>query len=277
MRLFIGAKIHQKHKVTIMIKAIALSLTSITLCASAFANEITVSESIKQCYSSQSDGTPFTFQIVEIFDGIIFADYNIGGEFDRPFNRLFKELEDGSWYFRSAKDDYLTELTINTSYNYKTTNLITEAIEYDYSNPNVCEEISITETLTYNEEEVQEHCDKEWTKRGERDDRMFDYCIEKQNEGFNDLKEAVVKYENTPFIGNMFIDLIDNWTERGFTDYNQIDFQLRNNGESYLNIEWELNNADEEVRPILRKHLIYTFDPKEASYRHVEYRIEDDR
>lgn len=260
-----------------MLKPLLTTIAATVISTSAFANEITVSEPIKQCSTSQRDGTPFKYQIKEIFDGLIFADYNIGGQFDRPFNRLLKELDDGSWYFRGAKDDYLIELTINSSYNFQNTNLITEAIEYDYSNPNVCEEISITETLTYDEAAVQKHCDKEWTKRGERDDRMFDHCVERQLEGFEQLKEAVVKYENTPFIGNMFIDLIDKWTERDFTDYNQINFGLRNNGESYLNIEWELRNNDKEVRPILRKHLIYSFDPKEGSYEYIEHRIEDDR
>lgn len=260
-----------------MLKLILTTITATTMSTSVFANEITVSEAIKQCSSSQSDGTPFKYQIKEIFDGIKLADYNIDSIGDRPFNRLFKELDDGSWYFRGAKDDYLIELTINSSYNFKNTNLITEAIEHDYSNPNVCEEINIIKTLSYDGAAVEKHCDRKWTTRGERDDRMFDHCVKKQSEGFKQLREAVLKYEKIPFIGNMFIDLIDNLTERDFTDYNQIDFELRNNGESYLNIEWELKNNDNEVRPVLRKHLIYSFDPKEGSYKHLEHRIEDDR
>lgn len=260
-----------------MRKTIALSILAITLAYSAYADEVTVAEPIKQCSSTQSDGAPFKYQIIEIFDGLIFADYNVDTDSDQPFNRLFKELDDGSLYYRGADQDSLMELTIQDYYTFTNTNLVTETVIFNYSNPNKCKEITVTKTLRYHDEAVKDHCDRKWTKRGERDDRMFDHCVKTQAKGFEEIKDALVEYKGTPFIANMFINLIDTWTERDFTDYRLIASELRDNGESYLNIEWELNNADDEVRPILRTHLIYTFNPKNASYRSVEREIEDDR
>lgn len=261
-----------------MLKALLTIITATGISTSVFADEIIVSENIKLCAATTSENEPFQYHVVEVFDGLILADYNVEPLTDgRPFNRLFKKLNDGSWYYRGAATDSLMELTINDYYTFTNTNLITEAVEFDYSNPNKCDVFTITKPLTYDEKAVKQHCDKKWTKRGERDDRMYDHCVKEQVEGFAELKDAVVQYENIPFIANMFINLIDDWTERDFTDYDQIDFAIRNNGESYLNIEWELKNYDDEVRPLLRTHLIYDFDPKEASYRQLEYLIEEGR
>tara|TARA_R110002126_G_scaffold44282_1_gene126394 strand:+ start:4211 stop:4966 length:756 start_codon:yes stop_codon:yes gene_type:complete len=235
-------------------------------------------EVMKECSSLTSDDEPFQYRIFEIFDGIIFADYNVGDyETSDPFQRLFKKLDNGEYYFRSAIKDQLTELTIGTHYSFSNTHLITEEVLYDYSQPNVCIDYPSETSLSFNSEAVVAHCEKKWTKRGERDEDQIQFCTNKQTAGFDDLRVAVEEYKEIPLLVNMFDHLVDKWTERGFTDYNQIDYEVRLNGEGFLNIEYELKEDDKDVRPHLRSNLIFTFDPKEADYSLLEYSIESDR
>jgi hypothetical protein len=128
--------------------------------------------------------------------------------------------------------------------------------------------------LRFNNEAVVAHCEKEWTKRGERDEDQIQYCIDKQTEGFEDLRAAVEEYKETPGLVNMFDYLVGRWSERDFTNYPQVDYGLRLECESYLNIEYELKQDDEKIRPLLRDHLINRFDPKKVNYSQLEYSIE---
>ena len=61
-------------------------------------------------------------------------------------------------------------------------------------------------------------CHDKWTKRGELDRRMYNYCMQMQMDGYNELVQ-LHQYANQDFYSKTaFPYCQDKWTNRGVTD-----------------------------------------------------------
>lgn len=90
-------------------------------------------------------------------------------------------------------------------------------------------------------------CKDDWTKRGELDVGMYDYCMREQKEGYDDAKYL---YENElssyPWAAEVAEYYLDSWSDqsKGTVDYNMFGYSLDQAYESWLNAEYMLSNGE---------------------------------
>ena len=95
-----------------------------------------------------------------------------------------------------------------------------------------------------NLEAANAHCQKQWTKRGELDFEMHEYCMDGQIEGFSEALELSVLYGQQPRLEQLIAFAFDKWTERDMIQYEMIGYTLKEETESFLDIEYALKNGN---------------------------------
>jgi hypothetical protein len=84
------------------------------------------------------------------------------------------------------------------------------------------------------------HCKKEWTKRGELDKEMYNYCVEREKEGYDKMKRLEVKYKNYNWLQNLKSNIITEWTKAGVTEWRMVGYTLEKEIDAFLDIQYGL-------------------------------------
>ena len=100
------------------------------------------------------------------------------------------------------------------------------------------------DVIQFSEDNVTAFCKKEWTKRGQLDQEMFDYCARQQREGYQNLMDLADKNKESKWIGSLIAYSESKWTDKGITDYQMMAFQVNKEVEGFLDIEYEKNNGN---------------------------------
>ena len=96
------------------------------------------------------------------------------------------------------------------------------------------------------------HCRAEWTKRGELDKRMYDYCIKQEKEGYDEMLYIIEKNKNYEWLQDLKSDIIIKWTKAGVTQWRMVGYALEQELDAYLDLQYglshgEFNKADYNV------------------------------
>lgn len=83
-------------------------------------------------------------------------------------------------------------------------------------------------------------CRDKWTKRGELDRRMFAYCVGREQEGY---VATLKKFRKHDWIASTFPAIWAKWTNGGNTLYSQVAFNLKNEGEAFLDYVYASKEA----------------------------------
>lgn len=59
------------------------------------------------------------------------------------------------------------------------------------------------------------YCKENWTKRGVLDTGMYDYCVKKEIEGYNNLVFLVQKNSRLPWLQKAVDYSVDKWSKKG--------------------------------------------------------------
>jgi hypothetical protein len=81
-------------------------------------------------------------------------------------------------------------------------------------------------------------CTEEWTKRGVLNDEMFDYCMDKQHEGYQELVVQVAKYGDKPWAQPLLDYLINKWTKRGARNDEMLAYSFHEETEGWEDVEY---------------------------------------
>jgi hypothetical protein len=71
-----------------------------------------------------------------------------------------------------------------------------------------------------------EHCKSEWTKRGQLDQRMYDYCMKKEGDGYAEALILMDKYKSQPWIQDVVNFSIKEWTKSGVRQDSMVKFSM---------------------------------------------------
>tara|TARA_B100000575_G_C23054426_1_gene606968 strand:+ start:517 stop:981 length:465 start_codon:yes stop_codon:yes gene_type:complete len=111
-------------------------------------------------------------------------------------------------------------------------------ISFSYKN------IILANNFFYDLSKVTDTCKEKWTERGELDERMFQYCMKQQDEGYKDAVYLMEnKYQNIPLIDQVLTYAMNKWLTRKEYDYNMVRYEIEEQSEGYLDVKWDLDNG----------------------------------
>jgi len=70
------------------------------------------------------------------------------------------------------------------------------------------------------------YCQDEWSKRGVLDQRMYNFCMSKEAEGYQKLVVLVNKYRNIPWLQTAINYSVSEWTKKGSRQDSMVYFTL---------------------------------------------------
>lgn len=91
--------------------------------------------------------------------------------------------------------------------------------------------------------QVEAFCREEWTKRGELDRSMFNYCVRRQRDGHVAMLAALKKFGANDWIASLFPTIWNRYTEKGHTNYTMVAFSLEKQGDAFLDYEFARKEA----------------------------------
>ena len=99
-------------------------------------------------------------------------------------------------------------------------------------------------------------CSEKWTKRGELDNRMYDYCIEGQMEGYEDVKQYH-RYIDQEFYSQIAYPYCSKkWTKRSVVDTRMLAYCLEQEIEGIKDVMYYRERYDaEQVNNIVGRAL----------------------
>ena len=104
--------------------------------------------------------------------------------------------------------------------------------------------ITSASEIVFNASKATDSCKDKWTSRGVLDENMFSYCMNQQTDGY---KEAIYltesKYQNIPLIEEIVTYAMNRWLTRKEYLYDMVSYEIENQSEAYLDLEWDLNNG----------------------------------
>lgn len=102
------------------------------------------------------------------------------------------------------------------------------------------------------DQNIHTHCSKKWTKRGQLNQLMYNYCAKLQRNGLAELYELRSKYRDLEWIKQAEKEIAKKWTKRGVTNYLMVHFGLNLAIESFLDISYGLKKGEYESSKITR-------------------------
>jgi hypothetical protein len=99
-------------------------------------------------------------------------------------------------------------------------------------------------------------CSEKWTKRGELDSKMFDYCMEQQTEGFEDTLQLYSKYKKINDIDAIVAFAAEKWLKRSDYQYEMVAFEIKKQTDAILDLAYDLKAgkySEAEVGPCVQK------------------------
>ena len=85
-----------------------------------------------------------------------------------------------------------------------------------------------------------EHCKEKWTRRGILDTGMFNYCMDRQIEGYADLNSLISKYNHQKWIQTAVDHSFKKWTNRSVTQWYMVYHELQKITEAHEDILYEM-------------------------------------
>ena len=116
-------------------------------------------------------------------------------------------------------------------------------------------------------------CEDKWTKRGVLDGNMFNYCMGQQTNGYAEamyLHEKYKSIEPVELIDDVVTFALDKWASHRKYQFNMVAYEIEQQGEAYLNLEYELNTGgiSAEIYNLCKDKWLR---PNEPKWNMVEY------
>ena len=106
------------------------------------------------------------------------------------------------------------------------------------------ENITFANNFFFDKTKAVDTCKEEWSERGILDERMFNFYMNKQIEGFNDAVYFLEqKYQNIPLIDQVLTFAMNQWLTRKEYLYNMVSYEIEEQAEGYLDVKWDLDNG----------------------------------
>jgi hypothetical protein len=83
------------------------------------------------------------------------------------------------------------------------------------------------------------YCEKQWTKRGELDQEMYKYCLDKEEKGYQEALILINKYKDQPWIQSLIDFSVKEWTKREIRQDSMVQHSLNKNIEGWEDMNYE--------------------------------------
>jgi hypothetical protein len=141
----------------------------------------------------------------------------------------FRKLEDGT-FENTNRQTGLIEKCLNES--------ATESLAYSapspaedsdkiFNNGGVIDNAATPKLPTRESGNYEQHCRDTWTKVGVLNKQMFDYCVNLDSEGYDELVSLSNTYKNLWWIEPAIGDALTHWTKRGSRQDEMVAFEVR--------------------------------------------------
>lgn len=84
-----------------------------------------------------------------------------------------------------------------------------------------------------------ELCKAQWTKRGELDQGMYDYCMERESEGYDEALLLIKRYNQQPWIQAVIDFAIKKWTKTGIRQDSMVHYAIQQMTEGWEDLAYE--------------------------------------
>ncbi len=105
---------------------------------------------------------------------------------------------------------------------------------------------------SFSNKSAEGHCKKAWTKRGQIDVKMFDFCMNNQKEGYSNAKHYLKEYSGVSFLNEIVSYAQKKWLTRKQFDYSMVAYEIKQESEGFLDVEYDLKNGVVD-RPTYKK------------------------
>jgi len=85
----------------------------------------------------------------------------------------------------------------------------------------------------------EEFCAKEWTKRGQLDTSMYQFCLREEAEGYEELASLARKYNDQPWMQAALKFSLEKWTKRGVRQDSMVAFTFKQIAEGWEDLAYE--------------------------------------
>lgn len=115
-------------------------------------------------------------------------------------------------------------------------------------------------------------CKEQWTKRGELNSRMYQYCMSKKMDGLAELKHLHKTYNSQRFYSDIaYPHCVDKWTQRDIADASMLSYCLTQEVEGYKDYEYYRGKFSALEVDAISKNAIQRF----GSWRMVSYKLKE--
>ena len=137
--------------------------------------------------------------------------------------------------------------------------------------------VAQAEVLSFDGARADAQCREKWTRRGVLDDGMYQYCLGLQREGYENAVDLYGRYSSTTpveKIDEVVAFAIGKWAEGREYRMDMVAYEIEQQGEAYLNIEYEVNRGgvDAEALQLCVEKWI---DANEPQWSMVEFCLKD--
>ena len=95
----------------------------------------------------------------------------------------------------------------------------------------------------FNTAAAEMQCSEKWTKRGVLDANMYNYCMERQSEGYLKANEYVAKYSQVPFLKEIIAAAEDTWLKPHDYQYEMLAYVIEKEGEAFLDVTYDVETG----------------------------------
>lgn len=131
--------------------------------------------------------------------------------------------------------------------------------------------------IPYDNALAMSYCEDEWTERGVLDTRMFNYCMERQQDGYERALDLFDRYSNrepVEYIDQVVAYALDTWAKPRDYQMNMVAYEIEQQGEAYLNVAYEVNQGN-VTQQQLNSCTARWIAPGEPNWNMVEYCLEN--
>ncbi len=117
-------------------------------------------------------------------------------------------------------------------------------------------------------------CARNWTKRGELDQRMYDHCMEGQMEGYDKLKTLHAFIGEEFYSKTAYPHCVKNWSKRGVVDTRMLSHCLDQEVESVKDLQYYREQYDAEQVNKIANRALYKYGSWKMTAYSVKQAIE---
>ena len=96
---------------------------------------------------------------------------------------------------------------------------------------------------SFNEKAAENQCKKDWSTRGELDNRMYEYCMNKQREGYANAKHYLKEYKSVSFLSEIVSYAQKKWLTRKDFQYHMVAYEIKQQSEGFLDVKYDQENG----------------------------------